>query len=126
MADGTLIDDLGNIRFSFNSTFWNDQLLGTLTTGVFDLAGIWLLSHGGSFGVAATTAFGLLPELSTVFNDRPADGYPFELPELTLPAAWPRLPVKTKRAAASLWNPWEAMREQFSAILSRRHSRPFP
>ncbi|MDY7092378.1 MAG: DUF6603 domain-containing protein, partial [Acidobacteriota bacterium] len=116
-ANEALVDELGDIRFSFLTTEWTDEVLGQLTRGVFDAAGIWMLSHGGSFGVALTAAFGLLPDLSKVFNDPPAGGYPFALPEgLTLPPNWPRLAVSDEADGGFFVNPWDSLRQQLAAV----------
>jgi hypothetical protein len=118
LNNGKVVENIGNIEFSFTPTSWNIPDLGKFTQLFFDAAGIWVLAYGGRFGVSLVAAFGLSPDLAEVFNNPPAEGYPFALPDLKLPAEWPRLNVKVDSSASFFTDPWGAMRAQLKAVFS--------
>lgn len=119
LNNGTVVESIGNIEFTFTPTSWTTPDLGKFTQLFFDAAGIWVLTYGGGFGVTLVSAFGLSPNLSEVFNNPPAGGYTFALPPgVTLPANWPKLNVTSDPNASFFTNPWRAMRDQLFAILA--------
>ena len=119
LDDGRVVENVGDIEFSFTPTSWSIPDLNKFTQLFVDAAGLWLLAYGGEFGVTLVSAFGLSPSLPTVFNDPPPGGYPFALPAgVTLPATWPRLNVKVDGPGSFFTEPWRAMRDQLLAVLA--------
>lgn len=116
-SQNTLVNDLGDIQFSFTPTHWDISDLSKFTQLVFSAAGSWAMAYGGRFGVSLSTGLGLLPDVSNVFNDQPPQGSPFALPEgLTLPDAWPALQVTDGEDGSFFIDPWDAIRAQLAAI----------
>jgi hypothetical protein len=122
LNNGAVVEDIGDIQFSFTPTSWNIPDLGKFTQLFFDAAGLWILAYGGPFGVTLVSAFGLSPDLAQVFNNPPEGGYPFALPDLKLAPGWPRLDVKVDSSASFFTNPWRAMRAQLQAVLGAKET----
>jgi len=119
LSNGTVVETIGDIEFTFTPTSWTTPDLGKFTQLFFDAAGIWVLTYGGGFGVTLVSAFGLSPNLSSVFNNPPPGGYTFALPPgVTLPATWPKLNVTSDPNASFFTNPWRALRDQVLALLA--------
>jgi hypothetical protein len=113
---GAVVEDIGNVEFSFTPTSWQIPDLGKFTQLFFDAAGIWILAYGGKFGVPLVAVFGLSPDLAAVFNNPPEGGYPFELPALKLAPGWPRLKVTNSSSGSFFADPWSSMRAQLAAV----------
>lgn len=124
-SGGQPVDELGNLQFSFTPTSWDSSVLDKATRLVFDVAGSWLLQHGGAFGVSSVATLGLLPDLASVFNQRPTKGYPFRLPaDFKLPDPWPQLKVQVPQSGSFFAHPWAAVRDQLLAIVGSSTNAP--
>jgi hypothetical protein len=106
------------LDFSSGSLQQDIQNLGELAQLVINAVGLWLMGHGGRFGVTLTTALGLLPTLPEIIDGSSPPDQPFELPPgLALPEGWPALTITDPKTFFE--NPWADVRNQLGLLFSR-------
>ncbi|HYO91052.1 MAG TPA: hypothetical protein VEQ40_05420, partial [Pyrinomonadaceae bacterium] len=102
-TSGSLASDIGEL-----------EQLAQLVTGAL---GLWLLEHGGRFGLTLTAALGLVPTLPDLLNGTSPPSVTFEIPPgLTLPSNWPTLAVDGEQSFFT--NPWASLRAQLTQLFS--------
>jgi hypothetical protein len=82
---------------------------------VLYILGLWVFERGGRFGVLASTALGLLPNLPAVFDGEETDklSYPRHL---KLPSSWPAFKVTDPTTFYA--QPWQDLKNQLAALIS--------
>lgn len=79
--------------------------------------GLWILEHGGRFGLMMTAALGLVPTLPDLLNGASDSSVSFEIPAgLSLPSNWPTLNVEG--AQSFFANSWPSLRAQLAQLFS--------
>jgi hypothetical protein len=107
---------IGTISFSSANSPENESGVSALAQVFVSTAGLWLLEHGGRFGLTLTGALGLLPALPSLINGAPGN-YPFELPRgLALPANWPVLNLSDP--GTFFTQPWGDLKSQLGQLFS--------
>ncbi len=104
---------LGDLAFIFTPETAAGQALAQLAQPLVYLAGAFLLQLGGSFGVAAATVLGLLPDLYDYFESAPAGQLPCKLPD----AQWPTIVVTDGQAFFQ--GPWDLLVGQLAALFAK-------
>jgi hypothetical protein len=97
---------VGTLDFVFTPSSWDPGQLAKLAQAAVYLAGAFLLENGGRFGVALTTALGLLPNLPQLYAGASDGKYPFPMPSgFELPAGWPSMTVDGATFFSAPWTP---------------------
>jgi hypothetical protein len=104
-----------SIAFTSGSAAPFIEELEQLSELVVNALGLWMLEHGGRFGVTLTTALGLLPNLPELINGSSPPNITFEVPTgLVLPSNWPTLTI----GEDFFTNPWTSVRGQLGQLYS--------
>lgn len=107
---------IGTISFSSADSPDRDANVSALAEVFVSMAGLWVLEHGGRFGLTLTAALGLLPTLPAIVNGSPGN-YPFELPKgLALPSNWPTLSLSDP--STFFTKPWADLKSQLGQLFS--------